>query len=365
MMGALSRMVDSLFGWGEAAVTLPPLDGAFRPNCALDEATSRHPLPDVDCLVLQEGQLIAAAEDTLFELDAAGRWRERRIYDRRIACIAPVDQNGLAIAFEDGEVAFEGGERDGRTYRIDAKSCITAITVSGSRLFVAFGSETHPLQAWQADLMERNASGSLWRVDLDSGESRCLASELAWPSGLAVSGSSVVVSEAWKHRILCVPIDGGIQPRALCSDLPGYPGRLWQSGDDYWLAIFAPRRQIVEFVLREPAYRRRMMAEVPRAFWIAPTLRSGRSYYEPVLGGSVKQLGQLKPWAPTMSFGLCVRLDKDFQPQESFHSRADGSTHGITSVVERDGLAFAASRGDGVVVSLSCAANGIVSHADR
>jgi hypothetical protein len=51
------------------------------------------------------------------------------------------------------------------------------------------------------------------------------------------------------------------------SDLPGYPARISpaQAGGS-WLAVFAPRRQIVEFVLREPAYRKRMLQEVPEAF---------------------------------------------------------------------------------------------------
>ena len=89
--------------------------------------------------------------------------------------------------------------------------------------------------------------------------------------------------------------------------------------------MFAPRSQLVEFVLREPAYRRRMMAEVPRPFWMAPKLRSGRSFYEPLQGGGVKHLGILKPWAPTLSCGLCVRLDRNCSSRASLHSRADGA----------------------------------------
>ena len=54
---------------------------------------------------------------------------------------------------------------------------------------------------------------------------------------------------------------------------PAYPGRIAPAADGYWLALFAPRSQLVEFVLREPAYRKRMMAEVPQPFWIAPTLQ--------------------------------------------------------------------------------------------
>ena len=118
------------------------------------------------------------------------------------------------------------------------------------------------------------------------------------------------------------------------------------------MAVFAPRSQIVEFVLREPAYRSRMMAEVPRPLWIAPKLRSGRSFYEPLQGGGVKHLGMLKPWAPTLSAGLCVGLDRNFQPRISLHSRADGAVHGVTAVAEHDGHLFAAARGDGVVVAV-------------
>jgi hypothetical protein len=136
------------------------------------------------------------------------------------------------------------------------------------------------------------------------------------------------------------------------ADLPGYPGRIAAAEGGYWLALFAPRSQLVELVLREPRYRRRMLAEVPQPYWIAPRLRSGRSFYEPLQGGGVKHLGILKPWAPAMSAGLCVRLDVGFQPTASLHSRADGHTHGITGVVERGETVYAAARGDGVVVAL-------------
>ena len=140
------------------------------------------------------------------------------------------------------------------------------------------------------------------------------------------------------------------KPEILYADIPGYPGRLAASKDGHWLAVFAPRSQIVEFVLREPAYRSRMVAEVARPFWIAPKLRSGRSFYEPLQGGGVKHLGVLKPWAPTLSAGLCVGLDRNFQPRVSLHSRADGAVHGVTGVAEHDRHLFVAARGDGVVV---------------
>jgi hypothetical protein len=217
-------------------------------------------------------------------------------------------------------------------------------------LFVADGSSTNAAGDWQKDLLERNASGSVWRIDLASGESKRIAGGLAWPAGLAHDGQSLVVSEAWKHRLVRIGLGGRGEAEPIQIDLPGYPGRLSPAAGGWWLAMFAPRSQLVEFVLREPAYRKRMMAEVPRDYWVAPKLKSGRSYYEPLQGGGVKHLGLLKPWAPTMSFGMCVGLDSAFRPQLSRQSRADGNTHGITSVIEHDGMTYAAARGDGVVV---------------
>jgi hypothetical protein len=72
----------------------------------------------------------------------------------------------------------------------------------------------------------------------------------------------------------------------------------------------------------------------------------------------VKRLGLLKPWAPTMSAGLCIALDAAFQPRFSLHSRADGTTHGITSAAEHGGRLIASARGDGVVISLPLEALG-------
>jgi hypothetical protein len=352
VIGGLVRGWNNLRGAGEAAVTVPPLDGALRPNRKLDEAVSRIPLADVDSLAVVSGTLLASSGRAIHALVDRTSWRRTNEYESDIACMATGADDALVIAFTNGEILIEGGRYDGRRYRAapDAR-CLTALAGEGASLYVANGSATNPPDAWQRDLLERNASGSLWRIDLDSGASECVQRGLAWPAGLAVDGEALVVSEAWRHRL--VRLDAGRRQQVLHADLPGYPGRLAAADGGSWLAVFAPRTQLVEFVLREPAYRRRMVAEVPSPFWIAPKLRSGRSFYEPLQGGGVKHLGLLKPWAPTMSAGLAVKLDAAFQPRLSLHSRADGATHGVTSVIEHRGHVFAAARGDGVVVAIA------------
>ena len=94
------------------------------------------------------------------------------------------------------------------------------------------------------------------------------------------------------------------------------------------------------------------MREVESQFWVAPSLHAARDYREPLQAGAIKQLGELKPWAPSRSYGLVVHLDEDFQPVRSFHSRADGKRHGITSCVEAEGKVLVTSKGGDVVLAL-------------
>jgi len=351
-VGTIARAFDTLLGRGEAAVTVPALDGVLRPNRRLDEAARRLPLDDVVGLAVQDGRLLAAAGQEVMALEPSGQWQGRFAFETPISCIAALPDGGLAVALADGIVVIRGGARDGRHFSLGGLACITAMAASGDALFVANGSASNAAAAWQRDLMQRNASGSLWRIGLDGGAPVRLAGDLAFPAGLAVDGATLVVAEAWRHRLIRLDPARARARQPLCVDLPGYPGQLARSGEGFWLAVFAPRSQLVEFVLREPGYRRRMIAELPEQHWIAPKLRSGRSFYEPLQGGGVKHLGLLKPWAPTLSAGLCVRLDAAFQPIESLHSRADGAAHGVVSVVESDGAIYAAARGDNVVVAV-------------
>ena len=359
MIAAALRAVDNLLGRGEAAITVPPLDGALRPNSLLDDAAKRYPLENVDCLAVQSGSLLAAAGDRVLSLAAGGKWRTRFEAPAAITSIAAIGKDGLAVGLANGAILVKGGPYDGREYRLaQGGNCITAIAATTDTLYVANGSRTNAPDAWQRDLLERNASGSVWRIGLEDARPECIADGLAYPSGIAVDGETLVVSQAWRHALVRIGPGRGAATTVLLEDLPAYPGRLSQAGDGWWLALFAPRSQLVEFVLREPAYRQRMMAEVPASCWVAPRLRSGQSFYEPLQGGGVKHLGIVKPWAPAMSAGLCLRLDAAFHPVASLQSRADGGTHGVTGVVEADGTAYAAARGDGVVVALPSDAEG-------
>ena len=64
-------------------------------------------------------------------------------------------------------------------------------------------------------------------------------------------------------------------------------------------------------------------------------------------------MGFHKPWSPSRSYGLIVELDSNFLPITSYHSRANGTRHGITSAIEHDGEIIATSRGGNLILRVT------------
>ena len=340
----LDKVLDLFRG---EAVTIPPFDGALKPNTALDDAP-------VVRAALAPGMLAVAGGEVLY----SSGWEVRRLADGEVAL--SFEEEVTALAASPGGrivVGLAGGSVAviGRGARTIAFSCPVALAFeSEDALLVCNGSQTRRADEWAADLMESNRSGSVWRVDLASGEKTPLAQGLGFPYGVALDSARgrIVVSESWRHRLVAIPLAGGTITPVL-SELPGYPARLSTSpGEGTLLALFAPRNRLIEFVLQEGSYRADMMREIDPRHWIAPSLSASRSFMEPLQNGAVRSMGIHKPWSPSRSYGLVVELDAAFQPVASYHSRANGTRHGITSAILHDGAILAASQGGDCIVRI-------------
>ncbi len=358
-MNLLQRAVDEWFGRGEASITVPPMDGAFRPNDLLNSATTALEIPEPDCLAETSRGLVVSSGRSLFSIDRPDG-APLVSFDAEISALAGLPDGGAALGLIDGRIAFVGGQNDGKTIPSSVDiPCITALAPArDGALLVANGSASNGPLAYKRDLMEKNATGSVWRLEPGSGARRRVASNLAYPYGLLEEAESVVVSESWRSALTRISLTGAGAIASVLENLPGYPSRLSRGADNaVWLALFAPRSQLVEFVLKESGYRRRMLSEIDPDHWIAPCLRSGQAPQEPTQQGGVRQQGVLKPWAPTRSYGLVARLDRDYRPVASLHSRANGRRHGVTSCLEIGGRLFFCSKGDGIAAF--CAAEGL------
>ncbi|PRX08781.1 UNVERIFIED_ORG: hypothetical protein BCL66_109114 [Martelella mediterranea] len=354
MISFVKRAYDNFFGAGEAAVTVPPMDGALMPNDALDRADSIADITAPDNLVFHDGAFLFSSGAVLYRLAAKGGSEPVETFGGEILALASDGAGTLAVAVSGEGIALRGGALDGRTVGsdIDGLTAVTALCFDGaSTLYVAVGSTIDTADNWVRNLMSLRADGAVWCIEAGAA-ARKIAGNLAWPAGLAMlDDGRLAVSEAWRHRIDTLTPDG--KKQTIVSGLPAYPGRLTHVGGKIWLCLFAPRRQLVEFVLREKEFRTTMMREIPQDLWMAPALRSGESFREPLQGGAVKQLGVLKAWAPTRSYGLLVRFAENFTPEASYHSRADGRRHGITSVIADADRVFVTSKGGDAVLALS------------
>lgn len=360
MLDFITQGIQHWLGRGSAAVTVPPMDGALKPNNALETAELDRQVAAPDNLVARGTELLFSSGNRVLRVtDRESDPEAIREFDEEILCMAGSATGGLAVAVDGGGVHLCGGPHD-RLHLGQAGGkplgCVVAMTFVGEdRLLVCSGSTVNAASMWQRDLLEREAAGAVWSIDLASGATTLLADHLAFPYGIFVEpgGATAIVAESWRSRLVRIGLDGRRTVETVLDNLPGYPARLApRARGGAWLAVFAPRSQLVELVLREKAYRRAMMAGVAPEFWVSPVLASGRSFREPMQGGALKQMGILKPWAPTRSYGLVVELDEHFEPLASFHSRADGSRHGVTSLLEQGDRLVVASKGGDALLSL-------------
>jgi hypothetical protein len=349
MIAALKQFADRLLGRGEATITVPSFDGALKPNQILEKAETAGQFEAPEDIATDGKTIYIADGVTIRRLDAAGASEVRR-FDRPITALCCLPDGGIAVALDGREIrvfATPSAENAKVTFTDPSMHAVNALSAGKSGTLVATdGSSTRPAGQWVYDLMERGHSGRVFSLDLASGKARILASGLNHAFGACAAGDAIFVSESWKHRVIAIAADGS--QRAVLDNLPVYPSRLSPAGGGgFWLTAFIARTQLVEFVLRENAYRRRMMAEINPEYWIAPKLRSGQSFLEPMQGAHLKTMGVVKPWAPPRSYGLVIRLSEAGVPQYAVHSRVDGVNHGITAAVEMDGALYALAKGPG------------------
>lgn len=362
MRTRLRQLGERLLGRGQAAITVPVMDGALRPNRVLDEAHVVAELPGLDDLASDGEQLWLSAGKALYRLQTDAQLAEQLRFEQPVTALAAAGRQGhgcahLAVALGGREIVLLRPHGNGwhSAARIDGLMGVNALHFDAhGRLLFSAGSQQHAPDAWCHDLMGLGRSGRVarwtWSTGAAPGRLEWLAQGLGHAFGVLALGDDVLVSESWRHRVLNL---GGAKDQAgaarpLSSDLVGYPSRMAADGaGGFWLSCFVCRSQLVEFVLRERAYRERMLREIDPRYWIAPALSSGQSFLEPLQGAGVKQMGVLKPWAPPRSYGLVLKVAANGRVLASLHSQVDGRHHGITALAPLGAALYVAARGAG------------------
>ena len=357
MIGAFTEWKDRLLGRGDASITVPVFDGALKSNNLLEEAALFAALDAPEDLATDGRSLFVADGKTVLRYDDGGTGAaEVRRFERPVSALACLPDGGLAVALDGRELRIVGGAHDGKRWDAAAGKPLNAVNAisaaADGRLMVTDGSREHPVAHWKHDLMGLGRSGRLLELNPADGSARELASGLGFAFGACAVGDAVWASESWRHRV--VGFGDGKGARAVTDSLPGYPSRIAPAqGGGYWLTCFTLRTQLVEFVLREHGYRKRMLAEIEPPYWIAPALNSGNTFLEPMQGAQLKMMGIVKPWAPPRSYGLVIRLTAEGRVRYSLHSRFDGKHHGVVAAVECRGDLYVLAKGCKRVLRLS------------
>ncbi len=362
-MSLARDIVDRIFFPNRDVHAIPVLDGGFSPNQRLEEAVHLADFKAPDALAFgPDRRLYVSAGNAVFVCEGE-RFGSKQVFAEfettagalawsptgvLLVCLA---DRGVRALDRDGKAVAELSEAAGTPLR-----CPTAIAIADDgAIFVTDGSRHNGPEQWLQDLMQnRPASGRLIACSPNLRDAQVIAEGLSWPSGVVVTHdqSEILVAEAWRHRLSAISCADG-RSRTMVRNFAGYPSRLSRgSNGDYWIAFFALRTQLTEFVLREHRFREKMMEQVPPELWIGPSLGGRFDYREPTQIGRIKKLGIQKPWAPARSYGLVARLDDTGYAAESLHSRAAGNLHGITAAVERDGRLLVVSKGHGKLAAV-------------
>lgn len=331
---------------------LPSLDGAWRPNDALEHC---------DALLEGVSDPTGVAVDAEARLYIASGTRVLLVTDAGVTQVSDLGGrvHGLSWSAATGLIAGVTGrgvvtkigtaeerafsETDGAPLR--HPTAVLALPDGG--IMACEGSQHFAAAEWTRDLMSKGRSGRVLHFAAGSDRARVLRGDLAYPSAIALDAKgAAVIAESWEHRLISQ--DG----QRLGVELAGYPGGILRHGDGWVLSLFAPRSHIIEFVLEEDEFRQRMMSQIEPDYWIAPSTDPTEHPFHPAQVGGLRSQNILKPWAPPRSYGLVAELGADFLAKRSWHSRAGGKRHGMDALVGYRGKVVAASRGANALIVL-------------
>jgi hypothetical protein len=136
------------------------------------------------------------------------------------------------------------------------------------------------------------------------------------------------------------------------SGFPAYPGRIRRTATGYVMACLARRDPLIEFLKTEHEFVAEMKAKIAPRNWIAPRVSPEFSHDFPIELGATRLFGEIKPWAPSFSYGLILEMDSDLAPVASAHSRANGRRHAIADTTVWNGRLVAVSKASGEILDL-------------
>ncbi len=132
-----------------------------------------------------------------------------------------------------------------------------AVRADGT-IYFSVSSHKWTLADFTADLLERSATGRVYRRD-PSGELSVLMDGLVFPNGVTLTPDerSLLVAETGSYRIHKVSVDGPGEQTVILHNLPGFPDNLSTDATGIiWCGVPRPRDRLLDATLPRPWMRR-------------------------------------------------------------------------------------------------------------
>jgi hypothetical protein len=328
------------------------LEGVLGPNDRLEEAPGiRVESPDALSLGA-DGRLFVSAGRSVLYLT---KWGEPlqcyAEFEQPVTALANHNSGMLAVGTLGGGLrVYDGSGRALSGWRLpaDLKAVADTLFLSENELAVidhGYKPEESLLSVAPWDDVGR---GKLIIVRSDA-EPGVLASGLACPMGVSLDAHGhPIVTEFARARI--VDVSGTVRQTGY----PGYLGRLRKTGNGYVLACLSRRDPLIEFLKTEPGFVDAMKTNIAPEHWIAPRVNPEFAHDFPIELGATRLFGEIKPWAPSFSYGLVIELNDALMPVGSAHSRANGRRHAISDALIWKGDLVAVSKASAELLNLGC-----------
>lgn len=326
------------------------LEGVLGPNSRLDDAPGLPVAAPEALCVAKDGQLLFTSGAAVHGLR---RWGEKpllwKAFDCPVTALCSSPGGLVAIGLANGQIAVldQAGQRlPGWAPLADLHSVTDCLFVSETELAVVDSGYRSDEDILSVAPWDASARGRVLMVRQSSAAS-VVAGGLHCPMGISRDGKGeIIVTELERARI--VDATGMVRQ----SGYPAYLGRLRRTASGYVMACLARRDPLIEFLKTEPDFVAEMKAKIPPHHWISPRVSPEFSHDFPIELGATRLFGEIKPWAPSFSYGLVIALDEGLMPVGSAHSRANGRRHAIADATLWNGDIVAVSKASGEILNL-------------
>lgn len=326
------------------------LEGALGPNDRLELASGiRIELPEA-VGVTPDDRLLVSSDNRILTMSGWAEvpklWAE---FDQRVTAITASPGGLVAVGLAGGGLAvldLKGRRIDDWTATSELIAVNDCVFASEDEILLVDSGYRDDEDLLSLATWDDSARGNLVAIRRGGGL-RNAAIRLRCPMGICLDAAGLPVISLLE-RASIVDLSG----KTLQSGYPAYLGRLRKTSTGYAIACLSRRDPLIEFLKHEPDFVAEMKTRLEPRHWISPRYSPEFSHEFPIELGATRLFGEVKPWAPSFSYGLIIETDESLMPVASAHSRANGTRHAISDVAEwRDSL-VAVSRASGEILNL-------------